>query len=161
MSKRWVAGIAGLVLIVVAAGGFYVIRGRRAAPVTRAVDPGLAVAVAVRVLERNPTTRLSPEQVAKVLPLLKALKDVPPTDAEAAAAIARAVRDTFTPAQVAALEEARERLPSGPRRGAAAGGRPANPGTADQGQGSGFDQRAQIRARIFDGVIRLLEQRLR
>ncbi len=161
MSKRWVVGIAGLTLIVLVAGGLYVIRGRRAAPAARAADPGLAVAVAVRVLERNPATRLSPEQVAKVLPLLKALKDVPPTDAEAAAAIARAVRETFTPAQVAALEEARENLPARRRPGAAAGGRPANRGTADEGQGSASDQRVQLRARIFDAVIRLLEQRLR
>ncbi len=161
MSKRWVAGIVGLALLVLVAGGFYVIHGRRAAPPARVADPGLAVAVAVRVLERNPTTRLSPEQVAKVLPLLKALKDVPPTDAEAAAAIARAVRETFTPAQLAALEQARENLPTRRRPGAAAGGRPANPAAADQGQGSGFDQRAQLRARVFDAVIRLLEQRLR
>lgn len=114
MKRRWVGiGVGVAVVLAAAAGGgayVYYARGRQAsAQPQRAADPGFALVLSIRVLERDPETRLSREQIQQVLPFIKALKDVPLSDAEAAAVIARAVRETFTQEQRAALEEARRR----------------------------------------------------
>jgi hypothetical protein len=164
----WIA--LGAALVAMAGGGAYLARGRAAsgpAQPQRARDPGLAVLLAVRTLERNPDTRLSPEQVAAILPFIKALKDVPATD-QAGEIIAGAIRKTFTPAQQAALEEARRQFQERLR----SGGVQAGAGTDDAGSGApagaprapveiSDEQRAQFRARTFERMIRYLERRMR
>jgi hypothetical protein len=112
MRRRWIGIGIAVALAAVAGGGAYAYyaRGRQAsAQPQRAADPGFALILAIRVLERDPQTRLSREQIRHALPFIKALKDVPPSDVEAAAAIARAVHQRFTQEQRAALEEARGR----------------------------------------------------
>jgi len=165
----WIAG-AALVLVLVG-GGVYYTRGRPAAQSQPQRDPGLALILAIRTLERSPETQLTKEQIAQALPFVKALKDVPPSDAEAAAVIARAVRQTFTPPQRAALEEARQRFQERVRaqRGPGAGGAGGEDGPPTRGglTGSGGigaaaseEQRAQFRARAFERMIRYLERRM-
>ncbi|MGH2371882.1 MAG: hypothetical protein ACRDIC_00165, partial [bacterium] len=116
----------------------------------------------------------SKEQIVKILPFLRALKDVPPSDGEAAAVIARAIREVFTPEQQAALEEARRRFqervragggPPGAGLGGGGGdgeGGGLGPGRGGPGGGQGpisDEQRAQFRTRAFERMIRSLERR--
>ncbi|MGH2404689.1 MAG: hypothetical protein ACRDGN_09505, partial [bacterium] len=122
MRNRWIRVAVAAVAIVLAGGGLYLTRNRPAGRPERARDPGLGIVLSIRTLERARETRLSREQIAKVLPFLRALKDVPPSDAEAAAVIARAIRETFTPEQQTALEEARRRFQERARAGTQPGG---------------------------------------
>ncbi|MDR7418850.1 MAG: hypothetical protein QN178_08050 [Armatimonadota bacterium] len=180
MRRRWVWISAAVALTVLFGGGYYYYtRGQSTAQPQRARDPGMALLLAIRTLERNPDTRLTREQIAAVLPFIKALKDVPASDAEAAAVIAKAVRDTFTPRQRAALEEARRRFMERQGARAASGGRqtgegapgaaaPAAPGglgsAGPGGEGAAAfsdEQRAQMRTRTFERMIRYLERRMR
>jgi uncharacterized membrane protein YgcG len=169
----WIALAAAA--IVLAGGGIYLTRSRSTAQPERQRDPGMAVLASIRALEATPEGRLSSEQVNKILPFIKALKDVPQSDAEAAAVIAEAVRQTFTPAQQAALEESRRRLQERRRAGAQAGGgfdRGGGDGDGGGGAGPGFgrgpgagggaisaEQRGQFRTRFFERMIRYLERR--
>jgi hypothetical protein len=174
---RWMAGVAAIVVLA-GGGGLYYTRGRTGAPaqLQRARDPGFAVLLALRTLDRNPDTRLTKEQIQEILPFVKALKDVPASDADAAAAIARAVRDRFTPAQQAALEEARRQFQerqrgeagSGGGDGGGPGGAPGGPPGAASGARGGQpggqisdEQRNQFRARAFERMIRTLERRMK
>lgn len=155
----WIALAAAA--IVLAGGGIYLTRTRSTAQPERQRDPGMAVLASIRALEATPEGRLSSEQVNKILPFIKALKDVPQSDAEAAAVIAEAVRQTFTPAQQAALEESRRRLQERRRAGAQAGGG-FDRGGGDGGGGGGAisaEQRGQFRTRFFERMIRYLERR--
>jgi len=172
MKRRWlwVGLIAGVVVLAV--GGVYYTRGQQgAATPQRPRDPGLTVLFAIRTLERTDETRLSKEQIVRVLPFVKALKDVPVAD-DAGAIIARAIRDTFTPEQKAALETARQQFQSraqqpqgGPPGGVGGGegGPTAGPAGAGSAPGSGVsdEQRAQFRARAFERMIRYLERRIK
>jgi hypothetical protein len=168
-SWLWIGLIAGAVVL--AAGGLYYTRGQQgAAAPARPRDPGLTVLLAIRTLERTDDTRLSKDQIVKILPFVKALKDVPASD-DAGVIIARAIRDTFTPEQIAALEAARQQFqsraqqPQGapPAVGGGEGGAPsAGPAGAGGPPGSGVsdEQRAQFRARAFERMIRYLERRM-
>jgi hypothetical protein len=186
MKRRWIWMSAVTALVVLAAGGTYLARSRSSAQQpARARDPGLAVVLAIRLLERSPDTELTSGQIVKILPFVKALKDIPPADVEVAGAIARAVRDILTPEQRRAMEEAarraRERL-QGSSGGSAPGGFSGVPGASRPGGGApgdvpgaagarrsaqgGFqalsdEQRAQFRVRIFEGMIRALEARIK
>ncbi len=166
-TRVWI-GLAA-VLVGLVGGGVYVARSRPAAESPqqpqRARDPGFGVILAIRTLERSAETRLSPEQIAAILPFLKALKDVPPTD-PAGEIIAGAVRKTLTPAQQAALEDARRQVQSRRR----SGGVQAGSGGDDGGSGApaggprapaeiSDEQRTQLRARTFERMIRYLERR--
>ncbi len=185
MKKRWVwvgvvVAAAGL-----AAGGFYYygLRTRQAAQPQRPRDPGFLVIASIRALERNEETRLTKEQVVRILPFVKALKDVPTSDSEAAAVIARAVVEALTPEQRAALEQMRKRLQEAARQRGSAPGIPGAPGGGVAGPGLGGpggpgfgpgagagaggagmlsdEERAEIRKRTFERVIRYLERRAR
>jgi hypothetical protein len=166
-------------------GGFYYNRSQTAAGTRRLSDPGLAVLLSIRTLEADPATRLSREQIARVLPFIKALKDVPLSDAEAARAIAGAVTGVFTPAQSAAIQDARKRFQAQRVQEAQAGGSidagangtggrprfggqggPGLPRGDRPGTGGGLgrltdDQLTQFRARAFDRMIQYLEQRMK
>lgn len=177
--RRIWTGLAALLIILVGGGVYYARRMPAAQQPPRPQDPGFAVILAIRVLERSPETRLSREQIVTILPFVKALKDVPTTDAEAAAVIARAVRDTFTPEQKAALDEARRQFLERRRsQGAAVGGPPGGVPGADAAGGEGAgpprgvgafggqsaisdEQRALLRARAFERMIRYLERRMK
>jgi hypothetical protein len=164
----WIA--LGAALVALAGGGAYLARGRAAsgpAQPQRARDPGLAVLLAIRTLERGPDTRLSPEQVTAILPFVKALKDTPPTD-PAGEIIAGAIRKTFTPAQQAALEEARRQFQDRLRAGRVQAGAGAEDGGSAVPAGAprapaeiSDEQRAQFRALTFERTIRYLERRMR
>jgi hypothetical protein len=157
----WVGGL--VVLAVVTAAAVVVARRQTAAAPQRERDPGLAVVVALRVLERDPQTQLSREQIVRILPLLRALKDTPAHDVEAARAMARAIRDLLTPAQRAALDDARRRLEARRRGQLPAGGGAGSgpwPGRTAAAPVSD-EERAQIRARAFDRMIQHLERRVR
>jgi hypothetical protein len=166
MKRGWIW--IGIALAVVLIGGAYYTLARPQAQPQRAADPGLAVIVAIRALERDPGTRLTKAQIERILPFVKALKDVPPSDAEAAAVIARAVRDAFTPAQRAALAEARRRFQ---QRAQVSGARVEGaPGVGEEGGGPARaaggppapsdQERAQARTRAFERMIRYLERRM-
>jgi len=168
MKKRWLwVGLIAAV-VVLAAGGVYYTRGQPVAEPPRPRDPGLTVLFAIRTVERADGTRLSKEQIAKILPFVKALKDVPTSD-DAGVIIARAIRDTFTAEQKAALEAARQQFQARGRQqqqGAAAGGvgeggPVAGPAGGPAGAGISDEQRAQFRARAFERMIRYLERRMK
>ncbi|MDR7554291.1 MAG: hypothetical protein QN157_01655 [Armatimonadota bacterium] len=161
MSRRiWVGGVAALA--VVAAVAVVVARRQTVAAPPRERDPGLAVVVALRVLEREPQTQLSREQIVRILPLLRALKDTPAHDVEAARVIARAIRDILTPAQRAALDEARRRLEARRRGQRPTGGTESGPLPGRPGIGPLSDEeRAAFRARAFERMIQHLERRSR
>jgi hypothetical protein len=180
MKRRWVWVGLTAALIVLVGGGVYYTRGKTEAQPQRPRDPAFTLLLSIRTLERSPETRLSKEQIAAALPFVKALKDVPPSDAEAAAVIAKAVRDTFTPQQHAALEEATKRLqerlqaqgarPQGGFGGdggsPGAGPGPGSGGVPGAGQAGGFsaltdEQRAAARTLAFDRMIRYLERRMK
>jgi hypothetical protein len=173
MKRRWlwIGLIAGAVVL--AAGGVYYTRGQQTgATQARPRDPWLTVLFAIRTLERSDDTRLSKEQIVQILPFVKALKDVPASD-DAGIVIARAIRDTFTPEQKAALEAARQQFQSRSQQpqggppgglGGGEGGAPsAGPAGAGGPQGSGGsdEQRAQFRSRAFERMIRYLERRMK
>jgi len=170
MRRRWLwIGLA--VLMALVGGGVYVTRSRPAAqrqPQTqRPRDPGFGVILAIRTLERSAETRLSPEQIAAILPFVKALKDVPTTD-QAGEIIAGAVRKTFTPAQRTALEEARQQFQSRQRTGGVQAGSAGDDGGSGAPAGAprapseiSDEQRAQLRARAFERMIRYLERRMK
>jgi hypothetical protein len=179
--KRVWIGAAAALAVLAGGGYYYSLRGMSSAQPQRPRDPGFAVLLAIRTLERNPDTRLTREQIARVLPFVKALKDVPVSDVEAATVIARAVSDTFTPEQRTALAEARRQFADRQRTQGAPGGTsaqgdgggqgaPGPGGPAAFGPG-GFgapggaaltdEQRALLRARSFDRMIRYLEQRMK
>ncbi len=175
MTKRswiWIL-VAAAVVAVAWAGVYYYARSRPAAQPQRPRDPGFLVILSIRTLEREPETRLSREQIARVLPFIKALKDVPLSDTEAAMAIVRAVREVFTPEQRAALEEARKRfqeqaraqgIPGGQGAGGGAGpggGAVGGPGGAGGGVGLTDEERAQRRLQTFERMIRYLERRMK
>jgi hypothetical protein len=133
----WV-GIVVLVVVVVGGGVYYQRSQTKVAP-RRLSDPGLAVLLEIRTLESEPATQLSKDQIARILPFVKSLKDVSLSDAEAVGAIAQAVTDTFTPAQRAALEEARKRFQERQGAGGAeAGSPPVAAGSPGAGSGTGF-----------------------
>lgn len=167
MKRRWIwIGTAAAVLVL-AGGGVYYARSRPAAQPQQPRDPGFLLLLSIRTLERTPETRLSKEQIEKILPFIRALKDIPLSDGEAAFVIVRAVRDTFTPEQRVALEEARKRFQErvraqgipGAGAGAAPGAAGAGPGGAGGGEGLTDEERAQRRARMFERMIRYLERR--
>ncbi len=155
-TSRWWIAAAALVALLALAGGAYYLASGRSAP-ARPADPGLAAVLAIRVLERDPATRLTREQAAAILPLLRALQEVPPADTEAAAAFARAIREAFTSQQREALQALRRRQggagPGGPQgAGPRLPGAPLRPGP---------EQREQLLARLLQETIRLLEERAR
>jgi len=136
-------------------------------------DPAFGLLAGIRMLERDPATQLTQEQISAVLPLIKALKDIPVSDTEQVRAVVRTISEAFTPTQRAALDEMRRRIQAGRRPGGpAAGDRGFGSGFPGGGpgaglgggfggaQGQGFDPQ-QARARLFEATIRMLEQRTR
>lgn len=171
MKRRWAwFGVTVAVVVLVGSGVYYYARSRPAAQPQRPRDPGFLVILSIRTLEREPETRLTREQIARVLPFIKALKDVPLSDTDASMAIVRAVREIFTAEQRAALEESRKRfqeraraqgVPGGQGAGGAALGAGLGPGGAGAGEGITDEERAQRRVRTFERMIRYLEQRMK
>ncbi|MDI6772062.1 MAG: hypothetical protein QME77_05685 [bacterium] len=177
MKRLWAwFGVTAAVVVMVGAGVYYYARSRPAAQPQRPRDPGFLVITSIRILEREPETRLTREQIARVLPFIKALKDVPLSDVEAAMAIVGAVGRVFTPEQRAVLEESRKRfqeraraqgvpggpgVPGGQGAGGAALGAGLGPGGAGAGEGFTDEERAQRRVRTFERMIRYLERRMK
>ena len=76
-ARRW--WLAAVVIAALAGGGYYYVaasgRARAAQQGPRARAVGLGVILAIRTLERDSDTRLSRDQIGKVLPFVKALAD--------------------------------------------------------------------------------------
>ncbi len=152
--------IVAIVVVTVAAGGVIAYRqfGPRPVQAQRA-DPGVAIATAIRILERSEQHRLTEEQIRTLLPLLRVLRETDPNDAEPSRALAAQIQATFTPAQrdeiVRLREEARRR-----RQSAEAGRRELDrTGGGPAGAGRGFS-RAEFRKQILSRLIERLESRL-
>ena len=144
--------VAGLILVV--AAGVLTYAQFRPRPAPARGDPAVAVAVAVGALLRSEAHRLSGEQVAAVLPLLRVLRDTDPNDLEASRALAEEITRTFTAEQRAELARLREEARA--RRGE----RQARSGFAPGGAGAppGVRSRAELRRRLLDRLIRRLEE---
>ena len=163
------AFIIAIVVVAVSAGGLLAYRqfGPRPAQAQRA-DPGVAVATAIRILERSEQHRLTEEQIRTVLPLLRVLRDTDLNDVEPSRALADEIRSTFTPAQLDEVARVREEAQR--RRQSAEAGRPGSdrpgggqgfgaPGGGPTGAGRGFS-RAEFRKQILSRLIERLESRL-
>lgn len=172
--------IVGIVLLV-AAGGVFAYTRLRPPSATAQGDPALRVALAIGTLERSETYRLSDEQVASILPLLRVLRDTDPDDVEASRALVREIDSYVTTEQRAELDRLREqaqqrrqaqsgprvRRPGAPGAGGVPGG-PAGPGgpgifgPGGPGGGPGAvvgRSRAEIRRRVLVRLIEILESR--
>lgn len=166
--------VAGIILLIVAGGVFAYIR-LRPQPATARADPALTVALAINTLERGGTYRLSDEQIAAVLPLLRVLRDTDPNDVEASRALAREIMSQLTAEQRAELDRVREqaqrrrqeqggrrpRRPGGPGAGAVG---PGGPGVFGPGPGGAAGQaagrsRTEIRHRLLGRLIDALKNR--
>jgi len=123
-------------------------------------DPSFRV-MAVAALARNGAQHpLTKDQIRAIVPLLKSLKDLAPDEREATQAVVGEILNTLTPEQRAELRA---------RRALALGGRSARPGSGGPGfgggrltgggDGSGPPTRLQVRARILDRTIEVLEER--
>lgn len=167
--------IAGILLLL-AAGGVVAYTRLRPQPATARGDPALTVALAINTLERSGTYRLTDEQVAAVLPLLRVLRDADPNDVEASRALAQEIMRQLTPEQRAGLERIREtarqrrqeqggqgpRARGGPGAGGFRPGGPGGPGGVGPGGGPGpvgGRSRAEIRRRVLGRLIEVLEVR--
>jgi hypothetical protein len=177
MRSRWSRlGVAAAAVVLAGAAYYVVLRPATPPQAQRLRDPAMGLLLSIRALESDPATQLSREQIAQILPFLKALKDIPASDTQAVEAIVQAVRDTFTPSQRAALDAARQRFQErqraggvqagggggpeaggGPPGGRFGAGGPGGPGA----QGGGEEQRQQFRSLAFDRMIRYLERRMR
>jgi hypothetical protein len=148
--------VAGLVLLV-AAGGVLAYAEFRPRPVQPARgDPAIAAAVSVGALLRSETHRLSAEQIAAVLPLLRVLRDTDPNDVEASRALADEIMRTFTTEQRAELTRLREEAQARrAERQAQGSGGPGFQG--GQGGTAGMRFGAEVRRRLLDRLIRRLE----
>lgn len=174
--------IAGIVLLV-AASAVVAYTRLRPQPAAARADPALTVALAIGTLERGGTYRLSDEQVAAVLPLLRVLRDTDPNDLEASRVLAREIMAQLTAAQRAELDRVREQAqrrrqeqggqrPRRPGRPGAGGVGPGGPGTLGPGGPgalgpgpggapgqAGGRSRAEIRQRLLGRLIEVLENR--
>ncbi len=159
--RRWLWIGAGAVAVALTAGGLYYARGRSQV-LSGERDPALGLVIGIRALERDQGARLTDEQVSKILPFLKALKDIPASDVEQVRAVVRSIGDALTPEQKGFMDEMRRRIQAGRRPGGPPrGGGPPSGGLPGAGApGSGRDPE-QFRARIFEATIRMLEQRAR
>ncbi|HXF81468.1 MAG TPA: hypothetical protein VNN19_01750 [bacterium] len=121
----------------------------RPQPIAARADPVAGVLAAVVLLERTPEHRLSGEQLQTVLPLLRVLRDLDPSDVEPARALARAIMDTLTPAQREVIQRARQEARAGRSRlPPAVGGRTEGGGTMDLGRRPAA--RRQLLARLIE-----------
>lgn len=146
------------VLLVGAAGILWYVR-MRPQPAAARIDPAVTVATALGVLERSEDHRLSAGQLNTMLPLLRVLRDLDPSEVEPARALARAILGVLTPEQRAEIqrvrEEARSRreaggTPQARRLGAA--GRPSAAGAPGALRVSGA-----ARQRLLGRLIERLE----
>ena len=160
--------IAGLILVL-AAGGVLAYTRFKSPPAPARGDPAIAVGVALGALLRSETHRLTGEQIAAVLPLLRVLRDTDPNDVEASRALAEEITRVFTSEQRAELARLREQARARRRErqaqggGPGAGGRRSGPGFAPGGPGGpeaapGVRSRAELRRRLLDRLIRRLEE---
>ena len=167
--------VVGLILVL-AAGGILAYARFKSPPAPARGDPAIAAAVAVGALLRSETHRLTGEQIAAVLPLLRVLRDTDPNDAEASRALAEEITRVFTPEQRAELarlrEEARARreeraaqggAPGAARRRSGPGFVPGGPGVSGGPGGTpeaapGVRSRAELRRRLLDRLIQRLEE---
>lgn len=156
--KRPLVIISGILIVLVA--GLIVYVHPWARPASQQADPAIVIAFSVGVLERDPSIQLSADQVKRMLPYLRVLRDTDPSDLEASRALADEIRTILTPAQREALGRLRERI-----RGQRLGENPpgsleASPGQGRQGPGrAGVDQ-AAFRRQILGRLIQRLEIRL-
>ena len=143
--------VAGLILVLAAGGVLTYVRFRPAPAVPARGDPAIAVAVAVGALLRSETHRLTGDQIAAVLPLLRVLRDTDPNDVEPSRALAAEITRVFTAEQQAELARLREEARARREERAAQGGGPGSgrPAVRD---------RSELRRRLLDRLIRRMEE---
>ncbi len=155
----WGAAVAVICVIVLAFG----LRARQA---RLAGDPALRALTVVALARDGAQHPLTRDQIHAIIPLLRSLKDLAPDEREATRAVVREILSTLTPEQRAELRSQRPLFPGGrPARPGQTGARVAGGGGrfADAGgrggDGAGPPDRMQLRARVIDRAVAILEQR--
>jgi len=151
---------AGTILLILVVGGLAAYLRFRPTPLTdtQQGDPALMLAIALGALDRSPdaNVRLSPEQVKRMLPYLRVLRDTDPSDAEPSRALVDQVRSLLTQEQLERIRTLREearaqrRREQGPPPGVE---RP--PGFF--GQGRNAPDRPTLRRQILSRLIERLQ----
>jgi uncharacterized membrane protein YgcG len=144
----WAAAAAVFCAIVLVVG----LRARQARVAGDPSFRALAVVALARDGAQHPLTK---DQIRAIVPLLRSLKAFAPDEREQTQAVVGEILNTLTPEQRAELRT---------RRPLAFGGRSARPGSGGPGFGGGGDgsgppSRLQVRARILDRAIAVLEER--
>ncbi len=164
LRRRWVwaAAVAVVLGIVMIVG----LRGRQARVAGDPAFRALAVVALARDGAQHPLTK---DQIKAIVPLLRSLKDLAPDERAAARAVVNEILGTLTADQRAELRAQRSFFQQGRRRpqpgqggpGIAGGGGGGRGGAAGGpgGDGSGPPDRLQLRARLIDRAVAILEQR--
>lgn len=169
-------------ILIVAAGALYYFKFRPASAQAQP-DPAIQISIALGALERSESHRLTTDQIQKILPLLRVLRDTHPGDVEASRSLAQAIRAELTSDQLAEIERLRteaqarrdqgsdqqppprRRNPGGPGPGFGPGpggptiigpgpGGPGGPAGPGVGPGGATPQsRAEVRARARQALL--------
>jgi uncharacterized membrane protein YgcG len=154
--RWWFWAVAAAVLCAIV-----LVVGLRVRQARVAGDPSFRALAVVALARDGAQHPLTKDQIRAIVPLLRSLRDLAPDEREATQAVVREILNTLTPAQRAELRT---------RRALALGRRSARPGsggpgfgggrfTGGGGDGSGPPGRLQVRARILDRAIVVLEER--
>lgn len=155
--------IAFGVILVGTAGILWYVRMRPEPAAAARMDPAVTVATALAALERSENHRLSERQLAQILPLLRVLRDLDPSEVEPGRALARAILDVLSSEQRAEIQrfrdEARSRREAGgtpPRAQRLGAAGPQAGGAAPPGA---VRVRGAARQRLLGRLIERLETR--
>ncbi len=107
MKRTWVA--PGIILVALAlAGAVYFWLLPTLAP--QQSDLAIALAASLRALDRYPELALTPEQVKRIVPLLRVLRDTDPGDLGVTRALVEEIHNLLTPEQRAVSARIQEEV---------------------------------------------------
>jgi hypothetical protein len=135
--------------------------GLRVRQMRVAGDPSFRALAVVALARDGAQHPLSKDQIRAIVPLLRSLKDLAPDERPATQAVVSEILNTLTPDQRAelrtrrALALGRRSSRSGSGGSGLSGGRVPGSGV----DGSGPADRLQVRARMLDRAIAVLEER--
>lgn len=152
--------IAGMILLILVVGGLAAAYLRfRPSPLTETQqgDPALVLAIALGALDRSPDAnlRLSPEQVKRMLPYLRVLRDTDPSDVEPSRALVDQVRSLLTQEQLERIRTLREEARAQRRSEQGPPGVERPPGFFAQGRNA--PDRPTLRRQILSRLIERLQ----